>query len=53
VLLYVANLIKGGDARILRFNKLGKEAGHTTLDAVAWELAWNSLSHELIEVQSM
>jgi hypothetical protein len=50
VLLYVTNLVRGLDLRILRFDQLGSQVTDDDLDAVGWDVRWGALSHDVIEV---
>jgi hypothetical protein len=52
VLLYVTNLVRGLEPRIFRFAHLGAELPDEALDALAWDVSWGTLSHEVIQVLS-
>jgi Protein NO VEIN, C-terminal len=50
VLLYVTNLIRGLETKILRFADLGAELPDEALDALAWDVTWSAVTHNVIEV---
>ncbi len=52
VLLYVTNLVRGSEHRIIRFSRLGGEVTDDALEPVAWEVWWEAMTHDVIEVTS-
>lgn len=51
VLLYVSNLLRGSQPRILRFPRFGEELdAEQQLDALTWNVSWEGLSHDVIEL---
>jgi len=50
ILLYITNLVRGSEARVLRFENLGADLPKAALNALAWDVTWGMLPYEMIEI---